>query len=62
MNLKKALLEFYFFGSTGYGIHTTVGPYSHKLRATMQEHAKMHELGIAHGHNGENHNEAEHIY
>jgi hypothetical protein len=22
----------------------------------------MHELGIAHGHNGHNHNEAEHIH
>ena len=31
-------------------------------RDTIQEHAKMHELGITHGHNGHNHNEAEHIH
>ena len=34
----------------------------HKLRDTIQEHARIHELGIAHGHNGHNHNEAEHIH
>ncbi len=52
------------FGSIGYGIYITVGPSSHKLRDTIQEHARMHELGIAHGHdgNGHNHNEAEHIH
>jgi len=47
------------FGSIGYGIYITVGPSSHKLRDTIQEHARMHELGIAHGHN---HDEAEHIH
>ena len=50
------------FGSIGYGFYTTVGPSSHKLRDTIQEHARMHELGIAHGHNGHNHNESEHIH
>ena len=40
------------FGSIGYGIYTTIGPSSHKLRDTIKEHAKMHELGIAHGHGG----------
>ena len=50
------------FGSIGYGIYTTVGPSSHKLRDTIKEHARMHELGIAHGHNGQNKNEAEHIH
>ena len=50
------------FGSTGYGIYTTVGPSSKKLRDTIQEHARMYELGIAHGLNGHNHNEAEHIH
>ena len=43
-------------------IYTTLGPSSYKLRDTIQEHARMHELGIAHGHNGHNHNEAEHIH
>ena len=40
------------FGSIGYGIYTTVGPTSYKLRDTIKEHARMHELGIAHGHEG----------
>ena len=42
------------FGAIGYGIYTTVGPSSHKLRDTIKEHARMHELGIAHGHNNRN--------
>ena len=43
------------FGAMGYGIYTTVGPKSKDLRDTIKEHARMHELGIAHGHgkNGE---------
>ena len=49
------------FGSIGYGIYTTVGPSSYKLRDTIKEHARLHELGIAHGHNSQNHNEADHI-
>ena len=47
------------FGSIGYGIYTTIGPSSHKLRDTIKEHARMHELGIAHNHN---HNEADHVH
>ena len=50
------------FGSIGYGIYTTVGPSSQKLRDTIQEHTRMHELGIANGNNGHNHNEAQHIH
>ena len=50
------------FGSIGYGIYTTVGPSSYKLRDTIKEHARLHELGIAHGHNIQNHNEADHIH
>ena len=50
------------FGSIGYGIYTTVGPSSYKLRDTIKEHARMHELGIAHGHNHHNHNEEHHIH
>tara|TARA_Y100001935_G_scaffold75657_1_gene63119 strand:- start:43 stop:249 length:207 start_codon:yes stop_codon:yes gene_type:complete len=46
------------FGAMGYGIYTTFGPNSSKLRDTIKEHARMHELGIAHGHNndGKTHN------
>ena len=29
---------------------------------TIKEHARMHELGIAHARNRHNHNEAEHIH
>ena len=50
------------FGSIGYGIYTTVGPSSHKLRDTIKEHARLHELGIAHGHNNHNHNESDHLH
>ena len=50
------------FSSIGYGIYTTVELSSYKLRDTIKEHARMHEFGIAHGHNGHNHNEAEHIH
>ena len=50
------------FGSIGYGIYTTVGPSSYKLRDTIKEHARLHELGIAHGHNNHNHNESDHLH
>ena len=50
------------FGSIGYGIYTTVGPSSYKLRDTIKEHARLHELGIAHGHNNHKNTEADHIH
>ena len=34
----------------GYGIYLTFGPGKKDLRDPIDEHAKMHELGIAHGH------------
>ena len=42
------------FGAIGYGIYTTVGPKSSELRDPIKEHARMHELGIAHGHGKDN--------
>ena len=36
----------------GYGLWLTVGPGKHELKDPISEHAKMHELGIAHGHGG----------
>ena len=36
----------------GYGIYLTFGPGKKDLRDPIDEHAKMHELGIAHGHSG----------
>ena len=36
----------------GYGIYLTFGSGSKELRDPIDEHSKMHELGIAHGHGG----------
>ena len=36
----------------GYGLYLTIGPGKTDLRDPIDEHAKMHELGIAHGHSG----------
>jgi len=36
----------------GYGLYLTIGPGKVDLRDPIDEHAKMHELGIAHGHEG----------
>ena len=36
----------------GYGLYLTIGPGMTELRDPIDEHAKMHELGIAHGHRG----------
>jgi len=36
----------------GWGIYLTFGPGKEELRDSIDEHAKMHELGIAHGHGG----------
>ena len=42
-------LLFFFLG---WGIWLTFGPGKEELRDAIDEHAKMHELGIAHGHGG----------
>jgi len=34
----------------GWGIYLTFGPGAEGVRDPIDEHAKMHELGIAHGH------------
>ena len=34
----------------GYGLYLTVGPGKIELKDPIAEHAKMHELGIAHKH------------
>ena len=36
----------------GYGLYVTFGEGSKELVDQIDEHAKMHELGIAHGHGG----------
>lgn len=40
------------FGLVGYGLYLTLGAGKKDLRDPIDEHAKMHELGIAHGHGG----------
>jgi|TARA_B100001113_G_scaffold202175_1_gene165682 hypothetical protein len=40
------------FGLVAYGIYLTFGPGGKGVRDPIDEHAKMHELGIAHGHGG----------
>ena len=39
-------------GLVAYGIYLTFGPGKKNLEDQIDEHAKMHELGIAHGHGG----------
>ena len=36
----------------GYGIYLTFGPGGKDIKDPIAEHARMHELGIAHGHKG----------
>ena len=38
----------------GWGIYLTFGPGADGVRDPIDEHAKMHELGIAHGHTPQN--------
>ena len=40
------------FGLIIYGIYKTFGKGGEGLRDEIKEHARMHELGIAHGHEG----------
>ena len=40
------------FALVAYGIYVTFGSGGKDLRDSIDEHAKMHELGIAHGHRG----------
>ena len=38
------------FGLVGYALYLSFGPGKNDLRDQIDEHAKMHELGIAHTH------------
>ena len=40
------------FGLVGWGLYLTFGAGKNDLKDQIDEHAKMHELGIAHGHEG----------
>ena len=39
-----------FLGSVAYGMYNSFGAGAHGLRDTIDEHTRMHELGIAHSH------------
>ena len=56
MTHTKMILVFIIVGLLffvmGYGLYLTIGPGKVDLRDPIDEHAKMHELGIAHGHGG----------
>ena len=39
-------------GLVGWGLYLTFGPGKKDLKDQIDEHSKMHELGIAHGHKG----------
>ena len=51
---KEMILVFIIVGLlffiVGYGLYLTVGPGKVDLRDPIDEHAKMHELGVAHSH------------
>ena len=47
-----AIIVALLFFLVGYGLYLTFGPGSKELVDGIDEHAKMHELGIAHGHEG----------
>ena len=47
-----AIIVALLFFLVGYGIYLTFGPGAEGVRDPIDEHAKMHELGIAHGHEG----------
>ncbi|WP_036916850.1 photosystem II reaction center protein PsbN [Prochlorococcus sp. MIT 0603] len=38
------------FGSVAYGMYNSFGSGAHRLTDSIDEHARMHELGIAHTH------------
>ena len=44
------IILFFLFGSVAYGMYSAFGPGSKALVDSIDEHARMHELGIAHNH------------
>ena len=52
LNIIARIFGLLLLGLVGYGIYMTFGAGKKDLRDAIDEHAKMHELGIAHGHGG----------
>ena len=44
------IILFFLFGSVAYGMYNSFGQGSKALTDSIDEHARMHELGIAHTH------------
>ncbi|ABX09142.1 Hypothetical protein P9211_12111 [Prochlorococcus marinus str. MIT 9211] len=44
------IILFFLFGSVAYGMYNSFGPGAKGLTDSIDEHARMHELGIAHTH------------
>ncbi len=44
------IILFFLFGSVAYGMYNAFGPGAKALTDSIDEHARMHELGIAHKH------------
>ena len=51
-----AFVGFVLLGLVIYGLYFTLGSGRKKLKDPIDEHAKMHELGIAHSHGGKKKN------
>ena len=45
-----AIVLLFLFGSVAYGMYNSFGQGSKALTDSIDEHARMHELGIAHTH------------
>ncbi|WP_420063754.1 photosystem II reaction center protein PsbN [Prochlorococcus marinus] len=48
--LMIGIILSFLFGSVAYGMYNSFGPGSKALTDSIDEHARMHELGIAHRH------------
>ncbi|WP_041391152.1 photosystem II reaction center protein PsbN [Prochlorococcus marinus] len=48
--LMIGIILFFLFGSVAYGMYNSFGPGAKGLTDSIDEHARMHELGIAHTH------------
>tara|TARA_B100001250_G_scaffold72117_1_gene58549 strand:+ start:382 stop:621 length:240 start_codon:yes stop_codon:yes gene_type:complete len=48
--LAIGLILAFLLVAVAYGIYITFGPGAKNLTDSIDEHARMHELGIAHGH------------
>ena len=48
--LMIGIILFFLLGSEAYGMYNSFGPGANGLKDSIDEHTRMHELGIAHTH------------